>query len=336
MVAGSQAADCFDQSQLSALLQAIHGADIFILYQTTDLVYRWAENLPKILQNKWHLGCTDNDFFPSSLVESMKSIKSNALTTGKMQIVETRLEHESNKGIWYKLSIDCHRDNQGKIIGIITTGINISELRRREQMLKILLREVSHRSKNLLAIIQSIASQTARHADSIITFLKKFQGRIQSISHSQDLVTDSDWRGAQFRELVLTQASGHLGKDSENFRIVGADPYLFPNAALHIGLALHELISNSMNYGALSQSSGKITISSKIIFNESGNTNLVISWNENFIPRENVYNVGEACFGRTVLEKIVPVAVNGKANLIIFPDGVIYNLSFPDTYFDLF
>ena len=91
MVAGSQAADCFDQSQLSALLQAIHGADIFILYQTTDLIYRWAENLPKILQNKWHLGCTDNDFFSSSLVESMKSIKSNALTTGKMQIVEIRI-----------------------------------------------------------------------------------------------------------------------------------------------------------------------------------------------------------------------------------------------------
>jgi len=83
-------------------------------------------------------------------------------------------------------------------MGLITTGVNVTELRMREQVLKILLREVIHCSKNLLAIMQSIAVQTARFSDSVISFLKKFQGRIQSLSHSQDLVTDSNWRGALF------------------------------------------------------------------------------------------------------------------------------------------
>lgn len=83
-------------------------------------------------------------------------------------------------------------------MGLITTGVNVTELRMREQVLKILLREVIHCSKNLLAIMQSIAVQTARFSDSVISFLKKFQGRIQSLSHSQDLVTDSNWKGALF------------------------------------------------------------------------------------------------------------------------------------------
>ncbi|MCR2327014.1 hypothetical protein NSR98_25480, partial [Salmonella enterica] len=85
---------------------------------------------------------------------------------------------------------------------IVTTAVEISELKHREQVLKILLREVSHRSKNLLAIIQSIAMQTARFSGSVDQFLQKFRGRLYSLSNSQDLVTDSNWHGAAFRELL--------------------------------------------------------------------------------------------------------------------------------------
>lgn len=325
-----------ERSHISALMQAIHGADIFVLYQTPDLVYQWAENLPSVIGDKWFVGCRDTDFLSESLSKSMVPIKLQALQTGKMQTIEARFENNFKQVLWYKFSIDCHRDDDGQIVGLLTTGVNVSELRRREQVLRALLREVSHRSKNLLAIIQSVAGQTARYTDSLQTFLKKFQGRIQSLSHSQDLVTDSDWRGAHFRELFLSQASGYLGKDTKRFIIEGEDPYLFPGAALHIGLAFHELIINSLSYGALSQQDGFIRVTSKVKNDKNRPTQLCISWYEVFAPDQSPENDRKACFGSAVLEKIVPVSVNGTASLEFTDDGVVYHLSLPDTYFDFY
>ncbi|WP_455476844.1 HWE histidine kinase domain-containing protein [Bartonella sp. B41] len=326
-----------DKSHLSALMQAIRGSDICILYQTTSLVYLWAENLPKHLHNKWRIGCRDSDFFSLDLADNMETIKLQALATGKMQTIEARFEDMAKQAIWYKFSIDCHRNDNGDIIGIITTGVDISGLRRREQVLKILLREVSHRSKNLLAIIQSIASQTARYTESLQVFLRKFQGRLHSLSHSQDLITDSDWRGAQFRELVQSQTFGYIMKETERFSVEGEDPYLFPNAALHIGLAFHELIINSLSFGALSQEKGNVCVRCKIHTTTNEKTQLLITWNESF---ENgtafLIDNDKACFGSAVLEKIVPISVNGSASLELTDKGISYYLYVPDTYFDTF
>lgn len=336
MTLTTQSAPAVERSHRSALMQAIQGADIFVLYQTPNLIYQWAENLPALIGDKWFVGCRDSDFLSESLSKSMATIKSQVLATGKMQSIEARFENSSKQVLWYKFSVDCHCDDQGNVIGILTTGVNVSELRRREQVLKALLREVSHRSKNLLAIIQSVAGQTARYTDSLQTFLKKFQGRIQSLSHSQDLVTDSDWRGAHFRELFLSQASGYLGKDCSRFIIEGEDPYLFPGAALHIGLAFHELIINSLSYGALSQPNGLIRVTSRIEKDENQSSHLCISWYEVFASDQSLENNRKACFGSAVLEKIVPVSVNGTASLEFTDDGVVYHLSLPDTYFDFY
>ncbi|GAA4665874.1 sensor histidine kinase [Bartonella pachyuromydis] len=325
-----------DTSHLSALMQAIRGADICVLYQTTNLVYLWAENLPQHLQNKWRVGCRDSDFFSLNLADNMETIKLQVLATGKMQSIEARFEDMAKQAIWYKFSIDCHRNDHGEIIGIITTGVNISGLRRREQVLKILLREVSHRSKNLLAIIQSIASQTARYTESLQIFLRKFQGRLHSLSHSQDLITDSDWRGAQFRELVQTQALGYLMKETERFSLEGVDAYLFPNAALHIGLAFHELIVNSLSFGALSQEQGRVCVRCEIQPKTNGKTQLLITWTEHFAADTVFSNEQKACFGSAVLEKIVPVSVNGSATFKLTEEGIVYRLCVPDTYFDIF
>lgn len=324
-----------DRSHLSALLQAIRGADICVLYQTTNLIYLWAENLPQPLKKKWRVGCRDSDFFSVDLADNMETIKLQVLSTGKTQAIEARFEDMSKQTIWYKFSIDCHRNENGKIIGIITTGVDISGLRRREQVLKILLREVSHRSKNLLAIIQSIATQTARYTESLQTFLRKFQGRLHSLSHSQDLITDSDWRGAQFHELVKTQILNYLVKEKARFSIKGIDPYLFPNAVLHIGLAFHELIINSLSFGALSQDEGTVSITCTVSTIAQGKTQLFITWSEEFKKKIFLPAHKKACFGNTVLDKIVPIAVDGSAFLKLTDEGLIYCLSVSNNYFDI-
>ncbi len=336
MTSASKSALAVEKTHVNALVQAIHGADVFVLFETPDLVYRWAENLPQLFAEKWRIGCSDSDFLPEPLTNQLKSIKSKVLKTGKMETIEARFENKSHRISWYRFTIDCHRDDEGEIIGLLTTGVNITELQRREQVLKALLRELSHRSKNLLAIIQSVAGQTARYTDSLQTFLRKFQGRIQSLSHSQDIVTDSNWRGAHFRELFISQASSYLGKEQERFTVEGEDPYLFPGAALHIGLAFHELIVNSLSYGALSKPEGLVHVTSEIRRDEGRPSQLYISWYEVFAPGHTPDDDRKACFGSAVLEKIVPISVGGTASLEFTGDGVVYHLALPDTYFDFY
>lgn len=322
-----------DQEHMDALLQAIHNADICVLYQTTDLVYQWAKNLPPQLNSLWQHHCSDTDLFDPTISSQMINIKKSVLENGIGDAIEARLG-DGAKPVWIKFTIDCHRNTKGEVIGIITTGVNVSELRQREQVLKILLREVSHRSKNLLAIMQSIAAQTARFSDSVGEFLKKYQGRIQSLSHSQDLVTDSNWRGALFKDLISAQASGYADNSNGRFIVTGENPYLFPSAALHIGLAFHELIINSSSYGALASEHGSVKIGCVLETNEDKTTFIQITWNEIFDNSDDTHD-GNARFGSTVLERIVPASVDGKASYGIKSGRVDYVLKVPANNYDL-
>jgi len=323
-----------DYDHMGVLMQAIHSADICVLYQTPDLVYRWAENLPAVLQDKWKENCRDSDFLPAEIAENMETTKLQILGSGKSASLEVHLTEEGEP-VWFKFSIDCHRNKNGKIMGLITAGINVSELRRREQVLKILLREVSHRSKNLLAIMQSIAVQTARFSDNVGSFLKKFQGRIQSLSHSQDLVTDSNWRGALFQDLVYSQASSYVDFGNFRFSVKGKNPYLFPGAALHIGLAFHELIINSASYGALANEGGEVKISCSVIRPESADSSVRIYWEETFPTGNCEEQNWKLRFGSAVLERIVPTSVNGEATYKINCGRVTYRLTMPASQFDI-
>ncbi len=115
--------------------------------------------------------------------------KSRAIETRQTEILEVTLE---NGGVFEfrVLAFNGHADQ----MQFITTIIDRGEDRRREKVLQSLLRDVSHRSKNLLAIIQSIVTQTSQYTDSIEAYVQKLRGRIFSLSRSQDLVTDSGWR----------------------------------------------------------------------------------------------------------------------------------------------
>src|SRR5690606_26338767 len=108
---------------------------------------------------------------------------------------------------WFDLWIDADTTPDGTPSGIITTIVETTDQKRREQTLRVLLREVSHRSRNLLAIIQSIATQTGRYSSTVDGFLARFRGRLQSLASSQDLVTSSNWRGADLGDLVHGQAA---------------------------------------------------------------------------------------------------------------------------------
>jgi two-component sensor histidine kinase len=159
-------------------------------------------------------------------------------------------------------------------------------------------------------------------------FLAKFRGRLQALAGTQDLVTDTDWRGARLHDILRGQL-GRLGRhQADTVSLVGDNPMLGPNAALHLGLALHELLVNAVLHGALShQPAGEIVITCRIDAQTGG---LVFEW------RETGTDVAIAAprFGTAVLERIVPTAVAGTARYTLGPHSVAYRLAIPREKFE--
>ncbi len=214
---------------------------------------------------------------------------------------------------------------------LMTVVIDRTEDRRRERLLRALLREVSHRSKNLLAIIQSIASQTARYSGSLNGFLGKFRGRLHALAQSQDLITDSSWSGAHFRDLLQQQIEKYVQDGAADLiHVTGEDLLLTPNASLHVGLALHELTVNAVSHGDFVATRQRIEITCERI-REDDRDAVRITWTEPHGPidGEALSSSGPARFGSTVLERVVPASVNGSAVHEVRPGSVYYELTFP-------
>jgi two-component sensor histidine kinase len=314
----------------ASLLRALRNTAVSVVYQDTNLRVVWARNVPPSWSIGSLVGQNDDDFLPAHAAKMVRESKLAVLAGSGPQHLEIHVppaHRQSDK--WFNLWVDADKGPDGEIRGIVTTAVEITDQKQREQTLRVLLREVSHRSRNLLAIIQSIATQTGRHAPTVDAFLKRFRGRLQSLAASQDLVTSSNWRGADLGDLAYGQAARYTDKPHDALRLDGDGPWLNPNAALHVGLALHELIANSVSYGAMSRPGGYATLRSLIQGNRHGDTTLLLVWQENTGS-----GPPEKEFGSVALERIVPAALNGSAELNMDGDMLEYRLTIPPGNFE--
>ena len=111
----------------------------------------------------------------------------------------------ANAGRAGSASPSARTTSAGQVIGTVASFIDVTESKVQEEHLRIVLKELAHRSKNLLSVIQGIARQTAENASSTAEFLSRFNGRIFSLSRAHDILTDADWRGARIFDLVQSQ-----------------------------------------------------------------------------------------------------------------------------------
>lgn len=280
--------------------------------------------LPDIWQAQSDNPPTDIAIFGEAIAESLLSLRGKLQNAGDHATLEIDL---AENGVFEfrcrKVSIPGHG------LYSIMAIEDKTEERRRERALRMLLMEVSHRSKNLLAVVQGIASQTARFSGTLDNFLQKFRGRLYALSKAQDIVTESEWRGVGFMDLLNAQLElSNPGKVAQ-IEMSGQNILLSPNAAMHIGLALHELIVNSINYGGGLGVAGSIRVSCQLD-QVDGKPFITVGWQED-LPEasKGADQQLKARFGSTVLEKVVPVSVNGQAIYSIDHRGIFYNLKFP-------
>lgn len=307
---------------------ALRGSNVAIFTQDRDLRYTSVSKPLFGFPVEQVLGSSDADLLGEAQAQALTLLKRDALASSTSRKGEIEIE-ESGRKCWYDIHIDPLRDLAGTTVGLTGAAVDVTERKENEQHLRLLMRELTHRSKNLLAVIQAMARQTARHAGSIDNFVEIFSARLQALSKSHDLLVQESWYGASLNDMVRSQLGHHLDRENSQFTIEGPSLFLKPEAAQNIGLAIHELSTNAAKYGALSVPTGHVDIIWARRTPEAGG-GFELSWHERGGP---VVSKPEGRgFGSLVIERNLARALDGKVELDFAPSGLVCTVSVPESH----
>jgi PAS domain S-box-containing protein len=304
---------------------ALRGSQVIVYTQDRNLHYTSLSHAMLGRSIEDILGRTDEDILPRDAGQTVVALKREALTSGKAQRAEIALE--DGQGVrWHDLHIEPLRNEAGDIVGLTCAAVDVTERKEGEAHLRLLLRELTHRSKNLLAVIQAMARQTARHAGSIEVFLDQFAARLQALAASHDLLVRESWYGASIGELIHSQLAVYIDRIDSQVALDGPAVALKPEAAQNLGLALHELANNAVKFGALSVPDGRVSISWNRREGEGGGV-LQFDWRERHGPA--VKPRRKQGFGSMVIERNLARALDAKIDLDFNPDGLHCHITIP-------
>lgn len=238
---------------------------------------------------------------------------------------ETIRRRKSGQLFPVSLTISPIRDRQDNIVGVSKIARDITEVKEAEARVHGLMREVNHRVKNQFAVILSMVRETENRGEqSVQEFVAQLRERIMALSRSQDLLVKGDWKGANLFELVLDHVS--IFGSEDRVSLSGPAISLQPMAVQYLGMALHELTTNAMKYGALSRDDGTISVDWRVV-----GSDFELRWREApdiVSPPKEADPTPRRGFGTVVLEKIAPSAVSGHAS-IVREEGVCWTLIAP-------
>lgn len=189
-----------------------------------------------------------------------------------------------------------------------------------DQHTHVLLRELSHRMKNQYAVILAMSRATAKTATSVSEFQHTFTQRLHGLSRTHDLLVESDWKNVPLEDLISIEMEAVSRKGA--LSVQGPPLKLTPIAAVNLGMAVHELITNSLQHGAWASNLGNVRISWRY-----DRTDFYLDWHETVEPA--VEELGPKGFGRKILESVVPVALEGTSELVLQEDGLHWHLRAP-------
>lgn len=241
----------------------------------------------------------------------------------RVEPYETVRQRKDGSPVEILLTVSPIKNAYGRVVGASKIAHDIGERKRTEKLLRTVMHELSHRSKNLLSVIQAMAQQTARLSPSVETFLDRFNARIHGLAASQDLLVSQDWSGALLEDLVRQQLLPFGEGDGGRVELKGPPLLVTPDAAQTLGLALHELATNASKYGALSVSRGSVAVHWKL---EPGGgvPRFRISWRESGGPRVNAPE--RSGFGRMLIERLTAEKLDATVLLTFERDGVVWTL----------
>jgi PAS domain S-box-containing protein len=302
----------------------LRGSNVTVFTQDRDLRYTSISNAFLGRRVDQIVGLTDEEVVPVSDRQTIIDLKKKALESGQPVDAELRLKGPGASR-WYDFHFEPLRDAEGSVAGLTCAAVDITERKAGEEHLRLLMRELTHRSKNLLAVIQALARQTSRHAGSLESFLEEFSARLQALSRSHDLLVQEEWHSAGLRELVRSQLGHYIDRASSQISIEGPPVHLKPEAAQSLGLALHELAVNAAKYGALSNPTGHVDV----IWEPNGD-GIVIRWIERGGPK--VEPPRKHGFGTMAIQRNLSRSLEADVDLNFGENGVSCTVTIPEQH----
>ncbi len=304
---------------------ALRGSSVRVWSQDRERRYVWISHPLPGSKDSLGVGLTDEDVLPASLSGVTAQLKDEAMASGEPR--QQRVMGEMNgRRICLDVRIEPIKDEAGEVTGLVGASVDMTEQVAREDHVVSLLQELAHRSKNLLAVIQAMARLSFKQNGDQKDFITGFVGRLQGLSESHDLLSGADWEGVSMRELVYSQLGHSCDEEQNRVSVEGEDIVLNPKAAQNIGMALLELTTNALKYGALSNDVGHVAIRWEQVEVE-GDLRLRIKWEETGGPE--VIAPTRNGFGLFVVKDIVKQALNAEVSLNFAAEGVSWQFEAP-------
>ncbi|HEY9219479.1 MAG TPA: HWE histidine kinase domain-containing protein, partial [Phenylobacterium sp.] len=224
--------------------------------------------------------------------------------------VEYRRQEPAGRLTWIRLAAVLSGPQSDCLIGVVQ---DITDRKLEEEQRHTLMSELDHRVKNVLAAVQALAFQTAKRTTNLDSFLATFAGRLKSMGSANELLTAARWRGAAVDHLCAAELGGIAPGQT---RWEGPELFLTPRAANALSLALHELATNALKYGALSTEGGRV----EVRWTRQPDNGFELTWTESGGPM--VKAPAHRGFGSTLLEQVTGRELNGGAQVDYRPTGV--------------
>lgn len=230
---------------------------------------------------------------------------------------------------WHQTRARPIQDAQGATgrewVGTMT---DIHDLRGLHDRQQVLLAELQHRTRNLLAVMQAIAGQTLRSSGSLDDFAPQFEARLRALSRVQALLARVSHQAINMHELVLAELTAHGAQPGERVTVDGEMVALTADAAQALGLALHELATNAVKYGALSQPDGRLSVTWRIEEHDRCHC-VVLEWHEMGVHYPGAVPPAHRGYGSQLIGRALPYQLNASTSLVFGPEGVECRISVP-------
>ncbi|THD64281.1 HWE histidine kinase domain-containing protein [Phenylobacterium sp.] len=213
--------------------------------------------------------------------------------------------------------------DDGAILEWFGAASDVTARKQAEEHLRLVVNELNHRVKNTLAMMQALGAQTFRNADDLEQAQDKFTGRITALARASDLLTGERGVGAALRDVIERAMEGYFARDAGRYDIEGPRVELSSKTALSLAIALHELATNALKYGAWSVAAGRVVIA----WSRAEGERLHLEWRETGGPP--VAAPTARGFGSRLIERGLAAELSGEVRLVFDPAGLICRVDAP-------
>lgn len=250
---------------------------------------------------------------PDDIVRALQEAREGLANDGRYLVEARVIRRDDGRQRWMQSAGVMVKNRAGDPLRVIGVLRDITDAKAAEDHREVLLAELDHRVKNVLAAVQSLAAQSARRTTSVEGFLAAFAGRLKAMASAHELLTATRWRGASLAHIAAAELGGLAPGQA---RWEGPGVALTPRAANAASLALHELATNAVKYGALSVETGRIEVTWAL----TPDGGFVLDWAESGGPR--VSTPEHRGFGSTLLEQVTGRELGGTVSIDYRADGL--------------